>query len=605
MFTRLLSRISHHGGADIPVCPCNTGTRGKQTCLPHRTSCGRVAPFGNEFRPGRLVGPLVLLVLCTFLPQALLAQKPAEPIAKQSVLFKVQNSNERLEMTVHTSRILAMEQKIPQAQVNNPDILELTPLSPTQIQVSAKAAGVTQINLWGEDQKVSTIDVIVFGDARELTMVLRSAFPNAALKVVPVANSVMISGFVDQPEHVERIVRIAEEYYPKVINNMAVGGCQQVLLHVKVMEVSRTKLRRLGFDWGKVTGSNVVTSSPIGLVTDYVPGTYYNPPQSPWRSGSASTFAFNVVNGSSAFYGVLDTMRRDNLLKIMAEPTLVTVNGRPAMFNSGGEFPLPIAQSLGTVTAEWKKYGTQVDFVPIVLGNGKVRLEVHPRISERDDANGATIGTTFVPAIKSREADTGVELSAGESLAIAGLVQSRQESENRGLPWISDLPYIGAAFRRVEEVCNEVELLILVTPELVEGMAANEVPECGPGMQTTSPSDWELFMKGHLEVPKCCPNPCANGECQQNGNCPDGPPSDGMILRPEENIPTPSPSGRPARTSRTAPDAAGQSPDGSGPSATQNRYTRARANTPPAGASAGSDNTPPGLSGPVGYDVVK
>ena len=190
---------------------------------------------------------------------------------KPSIIYKVQSPSERLEMTVHTSRILTMDQKIPQAQVNNPDILELTPLSPNQIQVSAKAAGVTQINLWGEDQKLFTIDVIVYGDARELEMLLQATFPNAALKVMPVANSVMISGFVDQPEHIDRIVRIAEEYYPKVINNMTVGGVQQVLLHVKVMEVSRTKLRRLGFDWAKITGSNVITSGLSGLISDYNP----------------------------------------------------------------------------------------------------------------------------------------------------------------------------------------------------------------------------------------------------------------------------------------------------------------------------------------------
>jgi pilus assembly protein CpaC len=174
------------------------------------------------------------------LPLAGLAQQPSIPSGKPSVVFKVRGPSERMEMTVHTSRILTMDQKIPQAQVNNPDILELTPLSPTQIQVSAKTAGVTQINLWGEDQKLYTVDVIVFGDARELEMLLRSAFPTAALKVTPVANAVMISGFVDQPERIERIIRIAEEYYPKVINNMNVGGCQQVLLRVRVMEVSRT-----------------------------------------------------------------------------------------------------------------------------------------------------------------------------------------------------------------------------------------------------------------------------------------------------------------------------------------------------------------------------
>ena len=202
----------------------------------------------------RLLAPLAI---STVLPLAVgcgrTVPPPALP-AKPSIVYKVQSPNERLEMTVHTSRILTMDQKIPQAQVNNPDILELTPLSPNQIQISAKTAGVTQVNLWGEDKKLYTVDVIVYGDAQELAMMLRATFPNAALKVVPVANSVLISGYVDQPEHIDRIIRIAEEYYPKVINNMTVGGVQQVLLHVKVMEVSRTKLRQLGFDFAKITG---------------------------------------------------------------------------------------------------------------------------------------------------------------------------------------------------------------------------------------------------------------------------------------------------------------------------------------------------------------
>jgi pilus assembly protein CpaC len=228
--------------------------------------------------------PLVPLAILTCLTSAALAQQPSAsvpspppvspalgqpstvPLAKPPIVHKIQSPNERLEMTVHTSRILTMDQKIPQAQVNNPEILDLTPLSPNQIQVSAKTAGVTQINLWGENQKVFTIDVMVYGDAQELKMLLRAQFPNAALSIVPVANSVLISGYVDKVEHIDRIVRIAEEYYPKVINNMTVGGVQTVLLHVRVMEVSRTKLRQLGFDWAKITGGNTVASGVSGML---------------------------------------------------------------------------------------------------------------------------------------------------------------------------------------------------------------------------------------------------------------------------------------------------------------------------------------------------
>jgi pilus assembly protein CpaC len=545
---------------------------------------------------------------------------PPEPVpspapAPGAINFAVKSSNERMEMTVHSSRIITIGQKIPQAQVNNPDILDLTPLSPTQVQVSAKTAGVTQINLWGEDQKLFTIDVIVYGDAQELKMLLRSQFPNAALTVIPVASSVLISGFVDKPEHIDRIIRIAEEYYPKVINNMTVGGVQTVLLHVKVMEVSRTKLRELGFDWAKITGGNVITSGTSGFLSDNNPSNAIAlfPPnigKAAVRSVNPSTFAFSVLDGSSsAFYGVLDALRQDNLLKLLTEPTLVTESGRAALFNSGGLIAYPEPQGLGSIAVAYKEYGTKVDFVPIVLGNGKIRLEVRPDITELDYANGTTIQGTAVPGFTERKADTAVELVAGQTLAIAGLVESRVEAINSGIPWISEVPYLGAAFRKVHEKTNEVELLILVTPELVDGMDACEVPPCGPGMATTSPTDWELYLKGHLEVPNCCPAGGGEGGMPCNGS-PTPAPDDGMIG--PEQINTPPASGSGNGTSRSGgqntPAMAGPAnvaQRAGGSSTPYSRYTSSKPNNPSGNSSSGTSNGPPGFIGPVGYDVVK
>ena len=137
------------------------------------------------------------------------------------------------------------------------------------------------------------------------------------------------------------------------------------------------------------------------------------------------------------------------MLKILSDPTLVTVSGRPAFFNSGGEFPILVPQSLGTVSIEYKKFGTQIDFVPIVLGNGNLRLEVRPRISEIDHTRSITINGTTVPGLRVREADTGVEMHPGQTLAIAGLVQTRSEArKQREIPWLGEMPYVGAAFRR-------------------------------------------------------------------------------------------------------------------------------------------------------------
>ncbi len=562
--------------------------------------------------PRRLMPLLLLLPLSV----AASVEDAAAQLIKPSLIYKITSTSERLEMTVHTSRILTMDQKIPQAQVNNPDILELTPLSPNQIQVAAKAVGVTQVNLWGEDKRVFTVDVMVCGDAQELTMMLRATFPNAALKVTPLSNSVMISGFVDRAEHIDRIIRIAEEYYPKVINNMTVGGVQLVLLHVKVMEVSRTKLRQLGIDWANISGGNMIMQGVSGMILgpssaalpSGVVGTSTAPaPSTVGNNPINTTLAFNIAHGNSAFFAVLSALRQDNLTKILSEPDLIAESGRPAQFLSGGKIPVPVPQSLGTISIDWQNYGTQIDFVPIVLGNGKIHLEVRPSISELDFTNSTTIAGTTVPGLTLRSAETAVEMMAGQTVAIAGLVQSRVEAGSSGLPWISEVPYVGALFRKDHESINEVESLILVTPELVEAMDPCEVPLCGPGMKTTSPTDWELFFKGHLEVPRCCPTG-SPGSCPPRGDNPSGPPPDGMILGPDEKIPAPQPADAAERLMRsgTAGTAAPrQTPSGETAPEPYNRYASSKTNVSVIEVPDGPPNGPPGFIGPVGYDVVK
>ena len=450
------------------------------------------------------------LGLACFAP---LAQAQNLQLEASPLVHKVQAATERLEMTANTSRLLTLDQPIPRAQVNNREILELTPLSPNEVQIFAKKPGVTQINLWNEDNKVHTIDVMVFGDARELAMLIRTEFPHASIRVKPLSQSVVLSGFVDRQDHVSQIIRIAEDYYPKVISHITVGGVQQISLNVKVYEVSRTRLRTLGMEWSTTDGADFVVSSISGLIGLASVGGA----SAAVAGGNADgAVAFGVVGDDSTFFGFIEALRRYELLKVLAEPTLVTVSGRPAFFNSGGEFPILVPQSLGTTSIEFKKFGTQVDFVPIVLGNGNIRLEVRPKVSELDDSRGVNINGVVIPALKERVVDTAVEMKPGQTLALAGLVQTKLESSNKGLPWLSDLPYVGAAFRRVREEINEVELLILVTPEVIESIDCNELPICRPGMHSEPACDHDFYLKGYLEVP--ANGPCAPGmPCGPNG----------------------------------------------------------------------------------------
>jgi len=534
-----------------------------------------------------------LLVACALLllvSPAALAQTMPNP----SIVQKLENASERLEMIVNTSRILTLDQKIPQAQVNNPEVLQIVPLSPNQIQISAKKAGVTEVNLWTEDQKIHTIDVIVFPDARELTEMLKSNFPNASLTVTPVASSVRISGYVDQPEHVPQIMRIAEEYYPKVINSITVSGVQQVLLHVRIMEVSRTKLRRLGFDFSNLNGNNLVASSVSGLLSGSVRSLQGVVPES-------STFNFQVVDPGSSFFGILDALRDDRLLKILAEPNLVAISGRPAQFLVGGEIPILVPQSLGTNSIEYKDYGTQLDFVAIVLGDGNIRLEVRPQVSELDYANGVELYGISVPGLRSRRVETGVEMKAGQTLAIAGLIQNRIEAQRSGLPWISDVPYLGAAFRKVEDENNEIELLILVTPELVGPLDPDQVPPCGPGTATDEPNDCELYLKGFIEVPRCCgPYGGADGAPCEG-------PSDampGMILQPRPESQPADPEMLPPSDQTTTLDRRGSVP-GNGSQTQMNRYQPVNRQIPQTATSPNPPQPLPGFKGRVGYEMLR
>ncbi|GIW94089.1 MAG: histidine kinase [Pirellulaceae bacterium] len=410
--------------------------------------------------------------------------------------FRVVDRSERLEMVVNTSRILEMGFKVPRMLVNNTDIISATPLSPNEVQISALKPGFTHLNLWDEQNQVHTVDVLVVGDARELAALLEAQFPDASLKVTPLANNVVISGYAPSAEMVQRIIRIAQDYYPDVINNITVGGAQQVMLKVKVYEVSRTKLRKLGFDWVNFNGNDAIVQNASGLVSGFslLDGSF---------ATTGSTVAFSILDGAESFFGFMEALRQYNLVKVLAEPNLVAVSGRPAQFNVGGEFPILIPQSLGTVTIDFRQFGTRVDFVPIVLGNGFLRLEVRPEVSEIDPTRSVNIGSISVPGLRTRSVDTAVEMRAGQTLAIAGLIQTRVEAQNRGLPWLSDMPWVGAIFRRVEETQNEIELLVLVTPEFVDAVDPEQVPAVFPGQLTMSPTDCELYAKGLLEVPRC------------------------------------------------------------------------------------------------------
>jgi pilus assembly protein CpaC len=538
-----------------------------------------------------------------FAPPACAQQPPA------GVTFKVRGANERMEMTVNASRVVEFGFEVPRMMVNNPEIIRVSPISSRSIQISAMRPGVTQLNVWDADNNVTSIDIIVTGDVAELEMTLRSLFPEAALRLRPLNSSLYISGFVPKAEMVTSILRVAQDYFPSVIDDMRVGGVHKILLHVKVLEISRTKLRNLGFDWVQLSAG--ISQSVSGVLPSLAQGQVISPLMAP---GSA-TIRAGIASGSN-FAGFLEALRENDLARLMAEPTLATLDGRPATFNVGGQVPIPLQQALGVTTVQYRQFGTQIDFVPIILGNGMIRLEVRPDVTEIDPSLRDSV--TGVPGFRQRMADTAVELKAGQTMVIAGLVFTREDSINRGLPILADLPWIGIPFRRVSNLRNDVEMLIFVTPEFCEAMDPNEVPPCGPGQLTTTPTDCELFGRGYLEVPKNCPGGnCGPGLLGPSG--PGGPGMDPMYdqlpATPGQPIAPPAGGGNSAQkpTKATGPVASTGRPIGTGAKATTVSTSRT---VQPSTASKSSNTTrnpspsasAPGsisLIGPQGYDDLK
>ena len=436
---------------------------------------------------------------------------------RPTVGHNISQPSERVEMIVKSSRILTLEDRIPKFQVYNEQVVGATPVSQNQIQIFAKTPGTTQLNLWDTNDRLYTVDVIVMADARQVEGILESQLPLASLKVIPIKNSAIISGTVTSVDDVDRAVAITEQFYTTVVNNIRVVGVQTVLLHTKIMEVSRTKLRDLGIDWGSVSTGSFFYSAPSGLID--VAGSTMTSINATAGAGLSATN--KLFTNAGDFQALISALRKQDLIKLLAEPTVVATHGRPARFNVGGRVPYIVPTGNNAVSINYEEYGTSVDFLPFVVGPGRIRLEVRPEVTEPDPSRSITAQGIDVPAFSSRYVETAVELQAGQTFAIAGLLQSRTEAVSRATPFFGELPYIGVLFRRVTEVRNDIELLITVTPEIVEAMDPHEVPRGGPGLNSMSPSDKDLYLRGHIEVP----NLLGSDNCKY--------PTDGFSVMPE------------------------------------------------------------------------
>lgn len=425
----------------------------------------------------------------------------------------------------------------------------------TRVLITGLEPGITRVTLTDVDGNTESFDIVVQFDVEYLKSLLKRAVPTANVQPIPAANnSIILTGTVAHAEDVDVVLRTAQSVVlggDRVINALRVGGVMQVQLCVVMATVSRSEFRRMAFDfmisdrdwfWASTGSGTVIPPNLVGRGSTQlgVEGAISAIPGLP--NGAPTNLFLGVLGNNAGFLGFLQALRDENVAKLLAEPRLVTMSGRPASFLSGGEQAVPIPAGLGQVGVQFEEFGTRLNFLPIVLGNGRIHLEVEPEVSQLDAANGTNIQGTIVPGRVTQRVHTTVELEDGQTFVLGGLIQKESIGTARKVPVLGDLPFFGSAFRAVAYDERERELIVMVTVHLVDPLDCSQLPKRLPGQETRSPDDFELFLEGILEAPRgprsACNGrryspafmnsptvgtyPCANGACGIGGGCTSG-----------------------------------------------------------------------------------
>ncbi|HEX5645898.1 MAG TPA: type II and III secretion system protein family protein [Nitrospira sp.] len=408
---------------------------------------------------------------------------------------------QKLELTVGKSKVLDLPVAIKRASLANPEVADTVVLSPTQIYVTGKTTGVTNVTLWNESGKMMGMyDVVIAPDVTRLKENLHKTLPDEnGILVTSDHDHITLSGTASNTGNLNRALSMAEAYAPKkVVNAMQVGGVQQVMLEVRVAEMSRELIKRLGLNFTGV-GNDYFGLSVLGNLTRLA--SLAHPAGQSATIGVEATqliqgaFGFNA--GSTSWTGFVDALKEENALKVLAKPTLMALNGQEAAFLAGGEFPIPVPQAFGLVTVQFKKFGVGLVFTPNVLNSKHISINVAPEVSELDFANALRLQGFIVPAITTRRAATTIELADGQSFAIGGLLRDNLRESVKKVPFLGEVPILGALFRSSSFQKNETELVIIVTPHLVKPLDMNA--QTLPTDYFVEPNDFEYYMMGFPE----------------------------------------------------------------------------------------------------------
>jgi pilus assembly protein CpaC len=435
----------------------------------------------------------------------LAASMACAPVMVQADTLRVVRTGTESILSVPMNRAVVVESETPFAELSiaNPAIADISSLSDRTIYVLGKAPGTTTLTILdAQGRLITNVDVRVAADVTEFKERLRQILPDEHIEVRTANDGIVLSGTVSSTQRMERALALAERYAPERVSNlMMVGGVQQVMLKVRFAEMERSvskTLRSLVASGGSLLGGDLGVNTATGNATAGI-GT------------SSGVGSLSALPGSDAAEGavllgfnagglevgiLLEALEAKGVVRTLAEPNLTALSGQEAKFLAGGEYPVPVAQENNTTTVEFKPFGVELNFVPRVVDGDLINLEMEAAVSSIDPNAGVDIGAIRIDGFRRRETATTVELRDGESFAIAGLFQDDFQDLNGQVPWLGDVPVLGALFRSAEYRRAQTELVIIITPHLVTPTRGEAFAL--PTDRVTPPTERDLFLFGRV-----------------------------------------------------------------------------------------------------------
>src|SRR5688572_9208727 len=441
---------------------------------------------------------LALAILATLILVRLETPAATQPQAQVSL---PQQGPTEIRVQLGKSLLIQSQEELQRVSVTDPTVASAIVISPTQVLINGLKAGSGTLILWDNQDRPRSFIVTVEIDVNTLRESLRQILPGETIQATQSGGALVLTGNASSKEVSDQAAALAGTLSPSVVNLVTTTeGRQVILLQVKFAEVDRSALAQFGLAIISTGAGNTLgiigthqfeqASASVGAI--------------PGGAGGGGGGGSNVVSGGigprgvaqPAAFGFSDVLniflfrpdlnigttiralQQKNVLQILAEPNVMAVNGTESSFLAGGEFPYPVVQGGATnaVTVQFREFGIRLNFTPRVMPNGTIRLKVSPEVSALDFANGLTVSGFLVPALTSRKATTEVDLRDGQSFAIAGLMDNRTTEVASKVPVLADIPILGHLFRSRATNKTNTELLVMVTPRMVEPLAPGQTP---------------------------------------------------------------------------------------------------------------------------------